>query len=109
MAGQGVLELTDGNFEQEVVKSSQPVLVDFWAEWCMPCRMLAPAIDELAKEFSGKVKVGKVDVDSNRETALKFNIMRIPTVIVFKDGQVVSKLEGPNKRVLAEALQKVAG
>lgn len=109
MAGDGVLELTDGNFEQEVLKSSQPVLVDFWAEWCMPCRMLAPTIDELAKEFTGKVKVGKVDTDANRETALKFNISAIPTIILFKEGQVIRKFVGvtPKKEFVAE-LQKAS-
>ena len=94
MAAEGILELTDDNFEHEVIQSQQPVLVDFWAEWCMPCRMLAPPIEELAKEFAGKVKVGKVDTDANREVALKFGISAIPTVMLFKGGQVVSKFVG---------------
>src|SRR5712671_5566752 len=94
MAGQNVIELTDDNFEQEVLKSAQPVLVDFWAEWCMPCRMLAPTIDKLAKDYAGKVKVGKVDTDSNREVAMKYRIDAIPTVILFKDGQVAQKFVG---------------
>ena len=107
MAGQGVLELTDGNFEQEVIKSDKPVLVDFWAEWCMPCRMLAPTIEELAKEFAGKVKVGKVDTDANREVALKFGISAIPTVILFKGGKVVSKFVGVRPKTdFAAELQK---
>ena len=109
MAGDGVLELTDSNFEAEVLKSDKPVLVDFWAEWCMPCRMLAPTIDELAKEFVGKVKVGKVDTDSNRDVSVKFGISAIPTIILFKDGQVVRKFVGvtPKKEFVAE-LQKAS-
>src|SRR6476469_10884748 len=82
MASENVVEFTDENFEQEVLKSTQPVLVDFWAEWCMPCRMLAPTIDKLAKDYAGKVKVGKVDTDSNREGAMKYRIDAIPTVIL---------------------------
>ena len=109
MAGDGVLELTDDNFDQEVIKSDKPVLVDFWAEWCMPCRMLAPTIDELAKEFNGKVKVGKVDTDANRDSAIKFGISAIPTIILFKGGQVVRKFVGvtPKKEFVAE-LQKAS-
>jgi thioredoxin 1 len=104
MAGNNVLELTDGNFEQEVVKSDKPVLVDFWAEWCMPCRMLAPTIEELAKEFAGKVKVGKVDTDANHDVALKFGISAIPTVILFKGGQPINKFVGvrPKQDFVAE-------
>jgi thioredoxin 1 len=94
MASDAVLELTDDNFESEVIQSSQPVLVDFWAEWCMPCRMLAPTIDELAKEYQGKVKVGKVDTDSNRDVSVKFGISAIPTIILFKGGEVVRKFVG---------------
>src|SRR5207245_6294389 len=94
MAGQNVLELTDQNFEQEVLKSPVPVLVDFWAEWCMPCRMLAPTIDKLAKDYTGKVKIGKLDTDASREVAIKYSINSIPTVILFKDGQVAQKFVG---------------
>src|SRR5438105_3146018 len=94
MASQNVQEFTDQNFEQEVLKSTSPVLVDFWAEWCMPCRMLAPTIDKLAKDYVGKVKVGKVDTDSNREIAVKYRIDAIPTVILFKNGQVSQKFVG---------------
>ncbi|MEX0776340.1 MAG: thioredoxin [Phycisphaeraceae bacterium] len=110
MAGDNVLELTDENFELEVEKSDQPVLVDFWAEWCMPCRMLAPTIEQLAQDFTGKVKVGKVDTDANRETAMKYGIQAIPTVILFKDGQVLKKFVGvqPKKEYAAE-LDKAAG
>ncbi|HEY2588511.1 MAG TPA: thioredoxin [Tepidisphaeraceae bacterium] len=94
MAGQNVVEITDQNFEQEVLKSDVPVLVDFWAEWCMPCRMLAPTIDKIARDYTGKVKVGKLDTDANREVAIKFSINSIPTVILFKDGQVHKKFVG---------------
>jgi len=94
MAGQNVIELTDQNFEQEVLKSNVPVLVDFWAEWCMPCRMLAPTIDKIAKDYAGKVKVGKVDTDSNRDVSIKYGINAIPTVILFKNGQVAQKFVG---------------
>jgi thioredoxin 1 len=94
MAGQNVVEFTDQNFEQEVLNSTQPVLVDFWAEWCMPCRMLAPTIDKIATEYAGKVKVGKVDTDANREISIKYGISAIPTVILFKNGQVAQKFVG---------------
>ena len=91
---QGLVEFSDGNFEQEVLKSELPVLVDFWAEWCMPCRMLTPTIEKLAKDYSGKVKIGKLDTDANREVAIKYSINSIPTVILFKGGQVAQKFVG---------------
>lgn len=94
MAGQNVLEFTDGNFNSQVIESDEPVLVDFWAEWCQPCRMLTPTIEKLADAYSGKVKVGKVDVDSNREVAVKYGINSIPTVILFKGGEVLNKFVG---------------
>ena len=94
MASENVVEFTDQNFEQEVLKSSTPVLVDFWAEWCMPCRMLAPTIEKIAKDYAGKVKVGKLDTDANRDVASKYSISAIPTVILFKDGQVSQKFVG---------------
>lgn len=94
MAGENTLEITDQNFEDEVLKSDQPVLVDFWAEWCMPCRMLAPTIDKLAKDYAGRVKVGKLDTDANRDTAMKYGISAIPTVILFKNGEVAEKFVG---------------
>src|SRR5262249_53708439 len=109
MASANVQEFTDTNFESEVIKSATPVLVDFWAEWCMPCRMLAPTIDAVAEEFNGKVKVGKVDTASNRKVALQYNISAIPTVILFKDGQVKKKFVGlTSKDDLAAALRDVA-
>jgi thioredoxin 1 len=94
MATEFVVEFTDQNFEQEVLSSSTPVLVDFWAEWCMPCRMLAPTIEKIAKDYAGKVKVGKLDTDANRDIASKYSISAIPTVILFKDGQVSQKFVG---------------
>lgn len=94
MASENVKEFTDSNFQSEVLDSSEPVLVDFWAEWCMPCRMLAPTIEKIAKDYAGKVKVGKVDTDANREVAMKYGISAIPTVILFKDGQVSQKFVG---------------
>src|SRR3954467_10743198 len=94
MAGQDVVEFNDQNFETEVINSEQPVLVDFWAEWCMPCRMLAPTIEKLATDYTGKVKVGKVDTDSNRDISVKYGISAIPTVILFKGGQVAQKFVG---------------
>jgi thioredoxin 1 len=109
MASDAVLELNDDNFDAEVMQSDLPVLVDFWAEWCMPCRMVAPTIDELASEFAGKVKVGKVDTDANRDISVKLEITAIPTIILFKDGEVVRKFVGvtPKQEFVAE-LQKVA-
>jgi len=94
MASANVLELTDSNFEQEIVESKTPALVDFWAEWCMPCKMLASTIDELADEYAGRVKVGKVNTDTSRQTAMKFGISAIPTMILFKAGRPVKKLVG---------------
>jgi len=97
MASEHVVEFTDQNFEAEVLKSSAPVLVDFWAEWCMPCRMLAPTIEKIAKGYAGKVKVGKLDTDANRDVAAKYSISAIPTVILFRDGQVAQKFVGLRK------------
>ncbi|MBU0558715.1 MAG: thioredoxin [Bacteroidetes bacterium] len=85
---------TDDNFEQEAIKSEVPVLVDFWAAWCGPCRMIATVIEELAKEYDGKVKVGKLDIDANQQTAIKFGVRSIPTVLLFKDGQVRETIIG---------------
>lgn len=106
MASANVKQFTDANFDAEVIKSPVPVLVDFWAEWCMPCKMLTPTIDALADEFAGKVKVGKLDTDSNQKVAVQFGIAAIPTVIVFKGGQVVKKFVGlQSKNEFAAALQ----
>ena len=109
MASDSVLELTDSNFDEEVVQSDVPVLVDFWAEWCMPCKMLAPIIDELADQFDGKVKVGKLDTDSNRDVAVKFSITAIPTVILFHNGEVIKKFVGVTpKDQFATELEAIA-
>ncbi|MEL7832501.1 thioredoxin [Fodinibius sp. Rm-B-1B1-1] len=90
------LELTDDSFEDEVLNadSDQPVLVDFWAEWCGPCKMVGPIVEELAEEFDGKAKVGKVDVDSNPEISTKYGIRSIPSLLIFKDGEVVDQIVG---------------
>jgi len=110
MASEAVKEFTDDNFEAEVVKNDTPVLVDFWAEWCMPCRMLGPTIDELAKDYDGKVKVGKVDTDANREVSMQYGISAIPTVILFKGGEVVHKFFGLTpKAEFTKKLDEFAG
>lgn len=110
MAGANTKTFTDANFDQEVLQSKVPVLVDFWAEWCMPCKMLAPSIDQLADELGDKAKIGKVDTDANREIGVRFGIQAIPTVIIFKNGQPVEKFVGlTDKGRLAQALQKAAG
>lgn len=110
MANDAVLELTDANFDAEVVNGDQPVLVDFWAEWCMPCRMLAPVIDELALEYQGKIKVAKVDTDANKDAAMKHSISALPTILLFNKGEVVHKFVGmtPKDAFKAE-LDKVTG
>lgn len=97
------LVITKENFENEVLKSDIPVLVDFWASWCGPCRMLAPTIEELAKEYEGKVKVGKINVDEQQELASKYGIMSIPTVLVFKNGNVAAQSVGfvPKEKLVA--------
>ena len=94
MAAENVQTFTDGNFDQSVLKSGQPVLVDFWAEWCGPCKRLGPTIDQLASEYAGKVVVGKLNVDDNQTTAIKFHIRGIPAVLLFKDGQIVESVVG---------------
>ena len=94
MASSNTLELTDADFEQTVINAATPALVDFWAEWCMPCKMMAPAIDELADEYTGKLVVGKVNTDENRNISMQFGISAIPTVILFKDGEMIKKFVG---------------
>jgi thioredoxin 1 len=107
MANANVKEFTDSNFDSEVLGASQPVLVDFWAEWCQPCKMLGPVIDQLAAELGEKAKIGKVDIDNNRSTAMKYGVTAIPTVIIFKGGQVMKKYVGFQKKdTLAAALQE---
>lgn len=100
-----VTEITDTNFDAVVNKSDRPVLVDFWATWCGPCRMIAPHVEALADEFDGKATVGKLDVDKSRDTAIKFGIQSIPTLLFFKSGKVVDRVIGVvDKKVLKEKL-----
>ena len=101
------IEITDSNFENEVEKSGTPVLIDFWAAWCAPCRALAPTVDAIAEEYKGRVKVGKLDVDANGSTAARFNIRGIPTLLVMKDGQVKEQIVGAvDKNVITKAIDK---
>lgn len=93
-----VQEVTDDNFEQEVLQSDQPVLVDFWASWCAPCRALAPTIDALAQDFSDRAKVVKLNVDDNQETPIKYGVRSIPTLLLFKQGDVASQLVGASPK-----------
>ena len=94
MANENVQTFTDGNFDDSVLKSNGPVLVDFWAEWCGPCKRLAPTVDALATDYAGKVTVGKLNVDENPNVSFKFQIRGIPTILIFKGGQVVESLVG---------------
>jgi len=110
MAGNAIVEVTDANFDQDVLKSEKPVLVDFWAAWCGPCRAIAPLVDELAQEYQGKVKVGKMDVDRNSATPMRYKVTGIPTLLVFKSGQVVDQLVGYKpKEAIQKALDKALG
>jgi len=104
MAGENLIEFTDANFQQEVLNATQPVLVDFTAVWCPPCKALGPTIDKLANDYAGKVKVGKVDTDSNRDISLKYSISSIPTILVFKNGQVANKIVGFKKEAEFKAV-----
>ena len=101
MAG-NILEVTDQDFDKEVLQSQIPVLVDFWAEWCGPCRMLAPTVEALAREYEGKVKVAKVNVDENIATASRYRIQGIPTLLVFKSGEVREQLVGAQPKAVVE-------
>jgi thioredoxin 1 len=110
MAAANVLELTDTNFQNEVLNSTEPVLVDFWAPWCGPCRKIAPMIDELASEYAGSAKIGKVNIDDNQQSAFKYGIEAIPTLLVFKGGQPVQRFQGiPSKSKVQEALDQAKG
>jgi thioredoxin 1 len=108
MAGQNTLHFSQESFENEVLKSSQPVLVDFWAEWCGPCLMLGPVIDELANEYAGKVRVGKVDIDKAPQIAQKFEVISIPTVVLFKNGVAVQRVVGARPKKDYKALLDAA-
>jgi thioredoxin 1 len=103
MASDKIVEITSGNFEQEVLKSDTPVLVDFWASWCGPCRAVAPVLDELAGEMAGKVRVGKLNVDENQELAFQFQVSSIPTFILFKNGQIADRMMGAMPKAAFEA------
>lgn len=94
MASEKVVTLSEDNWEQEVLKSDTPVLVDFWATWCGPCRMVAPVLDQIADEMDGKVRIGKLDVDSNQQIAYKFQVSSIPTFILFKNGEMADRMMG---------------
>lgn len=98
MASEKVIELTKSNFDSEVINSTKLTLVDFWAEWCGPCRMVAPIIDELAEEYDGKITVGKVNVDKEKELAMNYKIMSIPTIMLFKDGKVIERVVGARSK-----------
>ena len=99
------LEITDATFEEVVLQSNKPVLVDFWAAWCGPCRMVGPIIDEISKNYEGKAVVGKVDVDANQEFAAKYGVRNIPTVLLFKNGELIDRKVGVSpKQVYAEAI-----
>jgi thioredoxin 1 len=107
MAGNNIMEFTDGNFEQEVLKSDKAVLVDFWAEWCSPCRMIAPAVEAVAKEYTDRAKVGKLNVDQNMSVTGRYNIRGIPTLLIFKGGQIQEQLVGlTSKEAIAKLLDK---
>ena len=103
-----ILHTTDSQFEDDVVKSDCPVLLDFWAEWCGPCKMVSPIVEELSNEYNGKVKVAKLDVDSNPQTATNYGIRGIPTLLMFKDGSAVDQIVGAvPKTHIAERLDKI--
>jgi thioredoxin 1 len=108
MASQNVLEVTDTNFEGEVLKSSLPVLVDFWAVWCAPCRAIAPHVEAIATEFAGKIRVGKCDIDANPQVPSQFEVRSIPTLLLFKDGKVLGQLVGAVPRAKLDDFVKKA-
>jgi len=103
-----VLEVSDDSFDSEIINADLPAVVDFWAEWCGPCKMVGPVVEELAAAYKGKIKIAKMDVDKNRKTPAKFGIRNIPTLILFKDGEVVNTIIGAQpKRSLEEELKKL--
>ncbi len=102
-----IMEINDGNFKNEVIQSELPVLLDFWAPWCAPCKMIAPAIEEIANEYAGKLKAGKLNVDQSPATATKFGVMNIPTLILFNKGEEVERIVGVTSK--GEIAKKLAG
>jgi thioredoxin 1 len=107
MVSDAIFEVTDSNFDQEVLKSEQPVMVDFWAAWCGPCRALAPLVDEIAKSYNGKIRVAKMDVDKNMSTPQRYGVRGIPTLLIFKGGQVREQIVGyVPKETITKALDK---
>ena len=107
MSTENIKVFTDVNFEEEVLKSDRPVLVDFWAEWCAPCRMMAPAVDAVAREYAERAKVGKVNVDENQSVASRYNIRGIPTLLLFNRGQVQEQIKGAtSKDAIVKMLEK---
>jgi thioredoxin 1 len=108
MASQNMLDVTDANFESDVLKSSLPVLIDFWAVWCAPCRAIAPHVDALAAQYDGKIRVGKCDIDANPQVPTRYDVRSIPTLLMFKDGQVVGQVVGAVPRAKLEELIKKA-
>jgi thioredoxin 1 len=110
MGAPNIVSLTQANFNAEVLQSPSPILVDFWAEWCGPCKMLGPILDELAEEYSGRVRIGKVNIDDSQELAAQYGIRSIPTLLLFKQGQVAEQLVGlRSKRDLKASFDRLAG
>ncbi len=109
MAASNIVVLTQANFAKEVLQSPQPILVDFWAEWCGPCKMLAPILDELAQEYDGRIRIGKVNIDEHQALAAEYGIHSIPTLLLFRNGQVADQIVGlRSKRDLKASFERVA-
>ncbi len=104
------VEITDANFEEEVIKSDIPVLIDFWAVWCGPCKAIAPLVEELSVEYEGKVKIGKIDIDNNQAVSVKYGIRSIPTLLIFKEGKIVDQIVGvvPKAQIVSKLEPHIA-